>query len=117
MKTAVAVYTRLSLATAEQTATARQERACRLIAEARGWRVAKVYEDVDLSAFAGGIRRPSVEQMLADIAAHRVGGVLVWKLDRLVRSCPCARDGWRRGSPSAIPARSCPARRRLHNSA
>ncbi len=82
---AVAIYTRISSADREeQTATARQEAACRALAELRGWEVAEVFEDVDISAYAK-TTRPSYERLLAAVDAGVVDGVVVWKLDRLVR--------------------------------
>jgi DNA invertase Pin-like site-specific DNA recombinase len=44
-----------------------------------------VYEDVDLSAYKKGVRRPAYERLLDDLVGGHVEGVLVWKLDRLVR--------------------------------
>jgi site-specific DNA recombinase len=82
----IGIYTRLSHdATGEQTATTRQEKACRSFAELRGWEVIEVFEDVDLSAYQRGVLRPSYERLLAAIDDGAVDGVLVWKLDRLVR--------------------------------
>lgn len=84
--TTVAIYTRLSKDdTGDQTATQRQEKACRLFAEVRGWAVAEVYEDVDVSAYQKRVVRPAYERMLEAVEGGRVNGVLVWKLDRLVR--------------------------------
>jgi DNA invertase Pin-like site-specific DNA recombinase len=87
MTTSVAIYTRLSSDTPgrQQTATKRQEQACRAFASLREWDVAQVYEDVDLSAYKKGVKRPAYESLLKAIEAHRVSGVVVWKLDRLVR--------------------------------
>ena len=84
--TAVAIYTRLSHdRTGRQTATHRQQAACQAFAELRGWRVARVFEDVDLSAYRRGVVRPAYEEMLLAIQSKRVDGVVAWKLDRLVR--------------------------------
>ncbi|MDQ3569082.1 MAG: recombinase family protein [Actinomycetota bacterium] len=86
MTDSVGIYTRISSdRTGQQTATTRQEEACRGFASLRGWRVEGVYEDVDVSAYQRSIRRPAYEAMLADVAAGRIEGVLCWKLDRLVR--------------------------------
>jgi site-specific DNA recombinase len=84
--TRVAIYTRLSLdPTGEQTATARQEAACRSLASARGWTVTETSEDVDLSAYKRGVHRPAFERLLELAGAGCLDGVVVWKLDRLVR--------------------------------
>ena len=80
------IYTRLSMdRSGEQTATDRQEADCRRLADARDWKIEKVYSDVDLSAYHSK-KRPGYEQMLLDLEHKRIEGVLVWKLDRLVRS-------------------------------
>src|SRR4051812_7087734 len=86
MTTRLAIYTRISQADIEtQTATTRQEHACRAFAAQREWHVSAVFEDVDLSAYQPGVVRPAYEAMLEAIRSGRVDGVLVWKLDRLVR--------------------------------
>jgi DNA invertase Pin-like site-specific DNA recombinase len=53
------------------------------LARLRGWDVVDVYEDIDLSAYKRGIHRPSFERLQADLPG--LDGVLVWRLDRLVR--------------------------------
>ena len=81
----LAIYARLSQdRDGTQTATARQVADCRALAEAKRWPVVGVYEDTDLTAYRR-VTRPSYEQLLVDLGAGTVDGVLVWKLDRLVR--------------------------------
>ena len=81
----VAVYARLSLDLhGDQLATRRQLDACEKYAALREWSIAEVFEDVDLSAYKN-VRRPGYEAMLERVANGDVAGVLVWKLDRLVR--------------------------------
>lgn len=63
---------------------ARQEADCRRLCAQRGWVVAEVYEDNDRSAYSGK-PRPAYQRMLADMAAGRVGAVVVWDTDRLTR--------------------------------
>jgi site-specific DNA recombinase len=80
------VYTRLSSdPSGLQTATRRQEEACRSFASARGWTVQEVFEDVDVSAYRRGVQRPAYERLLAGAAQGAFDGVLVWRLDRLMR--------------------------------
>jgi site-specific DNA recombinase len=82
----VGIYTRLSEdRTGEQTSTGRQEADCRKLADMRGWDVARIYEDVDLSGYSG-VARPGFEEMLADLKAGTISGVVTWKLDRLARN-------------------------------
>ena len=62
----------------------RQERECRELAQRRGWTVASVYADDDLSAFTGK-PRPSFERLLDDVRAGIVTAVIAWHPDRLYR--------------------------------
>jgi site-specific DNA recombinase len=82
--TAVLIYTRLSTEDVHD-ATGRQEVACRSYAEARNWDVAAALGDLDASAYQPRVRRPGFESLIAEAAARSADGVLVWKLDRLVR--------------------------------
>src|SRR5947209_11086704 len=85
MTRVVGIYTRISQADHDtQTATHRQEAACRQLAIARGWPVVAVFEDVDISAYSGEVR-PAFERMIDVIERGSVNGTVVWKLDRLVR--------------------------------
>lgn len=81
--TSVLIYTRLSTDDI-RSATDRQEAACRAYSEARGWEVADVLCDTDSSAYSGS-PRPGFETLVADAEARSADGILVWKLDRLVR--------------------------------
>lgn len=54
-------------------------------AELKGWEIAEVYEDRDLSAFRRDVVRPGYEALLEALDAGEYDGVLVWRLDRLVR--------------------------------
>ena len=82
-----AVYVRLSRDDrGDQTSTSRQARSCSALAEARGWEVVEVFEDVDLSAYRPGVVRPAYERLLSAVARGDVERVVVWKLDRLARS-------------------------------
>lgn len=67
------------------TATARQLEDCRKLAEARGWSVADVFEDSDLSAYNRKVIRPEFERMVSAVRDREIEVVLAWKLDRLSR--------------------------------
>ena len=67
------------------TATSRQLEDCRKLAEARGWAVADVFEDSDLSAFKRRVIRPDFERMLQAVKDRQIDVVLAWKLDRITR--------------------------------
>lgn len=84
--TCVAVYVRQSEdKTGEGAAIERQERDCRLLAEAKGWQVTQVYRDNSISASTGK-KRPGFEQLVGDIERGQVDALVVWHLDRLTRS-------------------------------
>lgn len=63
----------------------RQEKDSRALVDARGWEVAEVYVDNDVSAYSGR-RRPAYERMLADIERGEINAVVAWHPDRLHRS-------------------------------
>ncbi|MDQ5874696.1 MAG: recombinase family protein, partial [Actinomycetota bacterium] len=63
----------------------RQEADCRALAESRGWDVAEVYVDNDLSAYSGK-PRPAYKRLLADLSSGSIDAVVTWHLDRLHRS-------------------------------
>jgi site-specific DNA recombinase len=82
----VGVYARISRdRDGESTATDRQIADCRAFAQARGWQVAGVYEDRDLSAWKVGTPRPEYERLLDDVRGGAVQVILAWKIDRLLR--------------------------------
>jgi site-specific DNA recombinase len=86
MPTRAAIYLRISSdPDGTSTATQRQLLDCKRYAKLKGWKVAEVFEDIDVSAYNKAIRRPRYEEMLAGLRTGRFDGVLVWKLDRLVR--------------------------------
>jgi DNA invertase Pin-like site-specific DNA recombinase len=60
----------------------RQREDCENYAVQRGWTVADVYVDNDVSA-SSGRRRPEYERMLADVEAGRIDAVVTWDLYRL----------------------------------
>lgn len=82
----LAIYVRISRDEGEQSSTARQERLCRRWAKDHGWSVTEVFEDIDRSAFSPSVVREAYERLVTEVAAGRLHGVLVWRLDRLVRS-------------------------------
>lgn len=63
----------------------RQEEDCRALAERKGWNVAEVYVDNDVSAYSGK-PRPAWQRLLADVEAGTIGAVVCWHVDRLTRS-------------------------------
>ncbi len=80
-----AIYVRQSLDRAgDGAAVARQREDCTALVTARGWSVAGVYEDNDVSASK---RKPraAYQRMLADVEAGRVDAVVAWASDRLHR--------------------------------
>lgn len=80
------IYTRVS--TEEQAVSGAsleaQERACRTRLESEGLAVADIYCDAGFSAKS--LKRPQLIRLLADAEAGRIGGIIVWKLDRFSRT-------------------------------
>lgn len=84
--TQIAVYVRQSLdKSGDEAGVDRQESACRMLAEAKGWDNLTLYRDNDKSATSGK-ERPDFERLLRDIDAGRVTAVVVFHLDRLTRT-------------------------------
>jgi DNA invertase Pin-like site-specific DNA recombinase len=80
-----AIYARISKdSTGKSLGVERQEALCRDLAESKGWEVAQVYVDNDLSAYRGA-SRPAYEAMLTDLRAGIVDAVLCVDQDRLTR--------------------------------
>ena len=84
--TPAAIYARISSdAEGDGLGVARQIKDCRAEAKRRGWQVADVYTDNDVSATRSK-RRPEYERMLADVRAGRIRALVVWDVDRLTRT-------------------------------
>ncbi|QQT70714.1 recombinase family protein [Brevibacterium casei] len=62
----------------------RQEADCRALAERLGWNVVAVYVDNDISAYSGA-SRPQYREMLREVRAGHIRGVVAWHTDRLHR--------------------------------
>jgi len=62
----------------------RQEEDCRGFVKRQGWKLAKVYEDNDISAFSGKTR-PAYVELLQDIQNGAIQAVVAWHPDRLHR--------------------------------
>ena len=77
-----AVYYRVS--TDRQETDSQREDVERYVA-ARGWRVARVYEERMSGARD---RRPALVELMADARRRRFRAVVVWSLDRFGRSLP-----------------------------
>ena len=79
------IYVRISKdPDGQSTSPARQEQDCHAFAELHGHEVVKTYSDIDISAYTG-VDRPGYEELMADLEAGVLDGVLVWRLDRLTR--------------------------------
>jgi DNA invertase Pin-like site-specific DNA recombinase len=55
------------------------------LAERRGWTVAGVYEDNDVSAFKTKVTRPEFEHLMEDLERGFLDGLVVYDLDRFAR--------------------------------
>jgi site-specific DNA recombinase len=79
-----AIYTRISSDQGTALGVARQEQDCRALVAQRGWTIAGVYVDNDVSA-SSRIPRPAYRRLLDDLADGLMEAVVVWDLDRLHR--------------------------------
>ena len=80
------VYTRMSLdQSGAGLGVARQEVDCRALAEMRGWQVADVIIENDVSA-AGKRARPGFDKLIKILEAGQAKIVIAWALDRLTRN-------------------------------
>ncbi len=85
MVKAAAIYCRISSdPTGEAAGVARQQADCEALARRKGWPIAEIYTDNDLSAYNGKVR-PAYQRLLADMEDGRVDGAIVWHEDRLHR--------------------------------
>lgn len=81
-----AIYCRLSYAPdGSVEKVERQEADCRTLASRLGWSVRQVYPDNSRSAWQRNRKRPQWDQMLTDIQAGLVDGIMVYHGDRLMR--------------------------------
>jgi DNA invertase Pin-like site-specific DNA recombinase len=81
-----AIYSRMSLAImGDLTKVEDQERISREVCGHRGWDVAAVYCDNNQSAWQRDRKRPDWDRMLADVEAGKVGAIVVYHGDRLIR--------------------------------
>ena len=78
------IYARFSCSKQREESIEDQERVCRQYADAKGWRVRKVYSDRAMSATTDA--RPSFKRMLADAEKGGFERVIVYKLDRFARN-------------------------------
>lgn len=86
MTTRAAIYARISRDDDDTgLGVARQIDDCAREAERRGWTVAEVYTDNDVSA-SGRKPRPEFDRLLAAVRARQIGAVVCWDPDRLSRS-------------------------------
>jgi site-specific DNA recombinase len=80
------IYCRMSLARfGDTTKVEDQERICRELADLNKWDVAEVYTDNNVSAWKKNRNRPEWDRMLADVEAGKIGAIIVYHGDRLVR--------------------------------
>lgn len=81
-----AIYTRISKDTeGTELGVTRQQEDCRREAARRGWDVADLYTDNDVSATRSKTR-PEYQRMLRDIRSGHIQAVVVWSIDRLTRT-------------------------------
>lgn len=79
------IYARISSDDGTALGVGRQIADCRKLADAKGWTVAEIYEDNDVSA-SSGKPRPQYQRLLAAIDSGEVNALVVWDIDRLTRT-------------------------------
>lgn len=79
------IYARISSDEGTALGVARQIEDCTAEAARRGWPVAEVFTDNDVSATRTK-KRPAYERMMAAIESRAVDAVIVWDVDRLTRT-------------------------------
>jgi DNA invertase Pin-like site-specific DNA recombinase len=80
------VYVRISQDRAgDELGIERQKRVCEALAEDRGWTVAGVYADDDVSAFKPGRKRPGFERLKGDLESGAITAVIAVDQDRIAR--------------------------------
>ena len=85
MAKSAAIYARISSdRDGQQLGVQRQIEDCQALAERRGWTVAQVYTDDDVSAYKR-TPRPAYQQLLTDLRRGDRDAVVVYNLDRLHR--------------------------------
>lgn len=85
MAVPVGVYLRISDDTAgEAKGVARQREDCTALAAVRRWEPV-IYEDNDVSAYRRDVIRERFEQMLSDLKAGQIRGIVGYNLDRVFR--------------------------------
>jgi site-specific DNA recombinase len=84
-QTRAAIYARISTDNGTALGVARQIEDCTREAERRGWTVAHIYTDNDVSA-SNGKARPEFVRMMREVDAGRLKAIVVWDADRLSRS-------------------------------
>src|SRR5689334_15070281 len=87
LRPTAAVYCRISKDDdGDELGVKRQERDCRQLAERRGWTVAQVFADDDISASGYSKRaRPGFDAMMTAVEAGTVDVIIAWDLDRVTR--------------------------------
>lgn len=85
MPTSPAIYARISSdRDGDQLGIRRQIDDCAALVARRGWPVARIYADDDISAYTGK-SRPEYRRLLRDVEEGGIDAVVVWHLDRLHR--------------------------------
>ena len=85
MVKAAAVYTRISQDDGTALGVARQRDDCEREAERRGWPIAEVFTDNDVSATRSKTR-PAYQRMLEAVRSGQIDALIVWDVDRLTRT-------------------------------
>lgn len=77
-------YVRISKLDQETTSPQRQRQAIAKLCGERRWELVQTFEDLDLSAYRRGVRRPGFDSMMSRL--DEVEAIVFWRIDRLSRS-------------------------------
>ncbi len=81
-----AIYARQSIELSD--GIDRQVKLCKKLCENNGWKVVKIYEDNDVSAYKNRGKGTAWAQMLSDVADLEIDVVVATNMDRLLRRVP-----------------------------
>ena len=77
-------YVRISKLDEGTTSPARQREAISKLCSERAWTLVEMIEDLDLSAYKRGVKRPGFDRMMGRLG--EVEAIVFWRIDRLSRS-------------------------------
>lgn len=81
----VVIYLRVSQDRDDQQSIENQHRECLAYAEAKGWQVVDICQDLGKSGYKPGVKRPGFDQAMNLVRTKQADVFLVWKVSRFIR--------------------------------